>query len=92
MPAKDSAKIRLVGNAGVEVTVHGRVVLVDAFYRPFPGVAGNPAVPAKTLVHADLILVTHLHGDHFDAPSVIEAARRTGATVAGPDSVIRALY
>ena len=91
MAAGNSIRFRLVGNAGVEVAAHNRVVLVDAFYRPFPGVAGSPAVSAQELVHADLILVTHLHGDHFDALSVIEAARRTGATVAGPDSVVRAL-
>lgn len=91
MAIKTPAKFRLVGNAGVEVTVGGRIVLVDAFYSPFPGVAGSPAVNAHAFVRADLILVTHLHGDHFDVSSLVKAAQRTGAAVAGPDSVIRAL-
>lgn len=91
MPAGASAKFRLVGNAGVEVTAGGRVVLVDAFYRPFAGVAGAPALDPLALDRIDLILVTHLHGDHFDAPSLIAAARRTGAAVAGPGSVVGAL-
>ena len=91
MAADSTARFRLLGNAGVEVSAGGRVVLVDAFYRPFAGVAGDQAVNPRTLVRVDLILVTHLHGDHFDAPSLIAAARRTGATVAGPDSVTGAL-
>lgn len=67
-------KVTYHGHATVLVETLGKKVLIDPFF------TGNPSavVEAKD-VEADLILLTHGHGDHTaDAVSI---SKRTGATV-----------
>lgn len=74
MPA---GKITFLGHASFKLeTAAGKIVYVD------PWLKDNPQCPPdlKNVTAADLILVTHGHGDHLDAdlPSIV---KRTAATV-----------
>ena len=66
-------KIRFLGHAAFEVVIDGKKVLVD------PWVKGNPQSPVKPgELEADIVIVTHDHGDHgFD--DAVEIAKK-GAT------------
>src|SRR5260370_29871644 len=70
-----STRVQWLGHAALLLESDGRTVLIDPF------LTGNPSAAAKAdEVPADLILISHGHGDHVgDAVSI---ARRTGATVA----------
>jgi L-ascorbate metabolism protein UlaG (beta-lactamase superfamily) len=80
-----------IGNEGFHIRSGVVGLYIDAFYRPFPGVARPPVIRPSQAGPAELILVTHNHGDHFDAFGVAEAAYRTGARVIGPSNVIAQL-
>lgn len=76
-----SHQLKWLGHSAFMLTtVSGKVILID------PWLEGNPKAPIgiKDLPKADLVLVTHDHGDHAgDVPAVIE---QTGATlVAQPE-------
>ncbi len=66
-------KVRFLGHAAFEITLDGKKVLVD------PWIKGNPKSPVKPgEVSADIVIVTHEHGDHgFD--DAVEMAKN-GAT------------
>lgn len=78
-------KIKQIRNATLVLEYGGMTFLIDPYlgakgvYPPVPNTA-NPAnnptaelpAAAESLVHADAVIVTHLHPDHFD-----EAAIRT---------------
>lgn len=70
-------KLRLLRNATLKLNVLGRTVLIDPFFAPKhsrPSIAGrspNPLVelPVSTddiLDGVELVIVSHLHSDHFD--------------------------
>ena len=84
-------EIMLIGNEGFRVTVGAAHIYTDPFYGSIPGVAGASRVIPRDVTQADLILITHAHWDHFDADAVADVAVRTGASVVGPNSVVRAL-
>jgi L-ascorbate metabolism protein UlaG (beta-lactamase superfamily) len=70
-----STRVRWLGHAAVLLESDGRRVLIDPF------LTGNPRAAAKAdEVSADLILISHGHGDHVGDSVAI--AQRTGATVA----------
>jgi len=70
-----STRVRWLGHAALLIESDGRTVLIDPF------LTGNPQAAAKAdLVSADLILISHGHGDHVG--DAVAIARRTGATVA----------
>jgi len=75
----EGVALRWLGVSSFEISHAGRVLLFDPFVsRP---VDACPALPAgvRPPEHADAILVTHGHYDHFgDVP---ELARKLGATV-----------
>lgn len=66
-------RMRFLGHAAFEIA-GSKKILIDPF------LTGNPKAVAKPEeVEADLILITHAHGDHVgDAVSI---ARRTGAKI-----------
>jgi L-ascorbate metabolism protein UlaG (beta-lactamase superfamily) len=70
-----STRVRWLGHSALLLESDGRNVLIDPF------LTGNPtaAVDAGE-VPANLILISHGHGDHVG--DAIAIARRTGATVA----------
>jgi L-ascorbate metabolism protein UlaG (beta-lactamase superfamily) len=70
-----STRVRWLGHAALLLESDGRNVLIDPF------LTGNPkAVVSAELVPADLILISHGHGDHVG--DAVAIAQRTGATVA----------
>ena len=71
------AKIRWLGHAGFEIELDGKIVLVD------PWLDGNPKAACKPseIVKADIVCVTHDHGDHLG--DSIEICKRTGAVFLG---------
>ena len=69
-----STRVRWLGHSCLLFESDGRRVLVDPF------LTGNPAAAARAEeVEADLICVSHGHGDHVG--DAVAIARRTGATV-----------
>jgi L-ascorbate metabolism protein UlaG (beta-lactamase superfamily) len=69
-----STRISWLGHAALLVKSDGRTVLIDPFLTNNPKATANASE-----VPADLILISHGHGDHVgDAVSI---AQRTGATV-----------
>ena len=70
-----STRVRWLGHAALLVESDGRNVLIDPF------LTGNPKAAARAdEVPADLILISHGHGDHVG--DAVAIAKRTGATVA----------
>jgi L-ascorbate metabolism protein UlaG (beta-lactamase superfamily) len=66
--------IRWLGHSAFTLTDGSTTVLVDPF------LTGNPKAPVSAEeVEADVILLTHGHGDHYG--DVVDVAQRTGATV-----------
>ncbi len=66
--------IRYLGHSAFQLTSGGTTVLVDPF------ITGNPkATVSADDLSADVILLTHGHGDHLG--DTVSIARRTGATV-----------
>jgi L-ascorbate metabolism protein UlaG (beta-lactamase superfamily) len=70
-------KLRLLRNATLKLDIMGKTILIDPFFAPkgsrpsFTGRAPNPLVelPASTeeiLDGVELVVVSHLHADHFD--------------------------
>lgn len=69
-----SVSIKWLGHSAYSLDIDGHKVLIDPF------VSGNPA--AKTApndLEAEVILLTHAHGDHVG--DSVEIAKRTGALV-----------
>lgn len=69
-------RLTYLGHSAVLLEASGGRVLIDPF------LTGNPRAGARPDdVAADLIVLTHAHGDHWGDTEAI--ARRTGATVVG---------
>ncbi len=71
-------RLRYLGHSGIEIHLaDGRTLLIDPF------LTGNPraAVTADEIPRADLILLTHAHGDHLG--DAVQLARRLGSMVVG---------
>jgi L-ascorbate metabolism protein UlaG (beta-lactamase superfamily) len=77
-------KMKLIRNATLKLDFAGSVILIDPFFAPkgtrpsFTGRAPNPLVdlpetPDEILNGVELVIVSHLHADHFDpvAQSVV---------------------
>ncbi len=70
-----STRVRWLGHSALFLESNNRTVLIDPF------LTGNPKAAVKADdVSADLILISHGHGDHVG--DSIAIAQRTGATVA----------
>lgn len=67
------ARVTWLGHACFKIEMGGKVVLVD------PWLDGNPSSPirASEIKSADIICVTHDHGDHLG--QAVELCKRTGA-------------
>ncbi|MGJ8672106.1 MBL fold metallo-hydrolase [Rubritalea sp.] len=70
-------KIQLIRNATLRIQYNGHILLLDPFLSPagvlppFAGIQPNPTVelpmaPEAVIADAELIMLTHLHPDHFD--------------------------
>jgi len=68
-----------IHHASLMLAYKGRHILIDP--APLDGAQGDAVTaPYKAMPRPDLILITHIHGDHFNVP-ILEA-------VSGPDTVI----
>ncbi|MBO9531662.1 MAG: metal-dependent hydrolase [Solirubrobacteraceae bacterium] len=66
--------IRYLGHSAFQITSGSTTLLVDPF------ITGNPKAPVSAdELSADVILLTHGHGDHLG--DTVDIAKRTGATV-----------
>jgi len=69
-----SVTLRWIGHSAYSLEIDGHNVLIDPF------VSGNPVAKAAAKdLAADVILLTHAHGDHVG--DSVEIAKRTGALV-----------
>ncbi len=69
-------RLTYLGHSAVHIQTSGGDVLIDPF------LSGNPRAAARPEdVAADLVVLTHAHGDHWGDTEDI--AKRTGATVVG---------
>src|SRR4051794_41943757 len=69
-----AANVRWLGHSAFHLSGGGADVLIDPF------LTGNPKAAATAdEVPADVILLTHGHGDHLG--DTVDIAKRTGATV-----------
>src|SRR5215469_2487295 len=69
-----STRVRFLGHAALLLESDGRTVLIDPF------LTGNPkAAASASELPANLIVISHGHGDHVG--DAIAIAARTGATV-----------
>ena len=70
-------RIRWLGHSGFEVELANKILLID------PWLTGNPlaTMKASDIEKADVVCVTHDHGDHLG--DAIEICKRTGATFVG---------
>jgi L-ascorbate metabolism protein UlaG (beta-lactamase superfamily) len=91
-PHHGALSLTYLGVAGWTIDDGHHVVVVDPYFSRVPdsahAVSDSVAVSARAPAHADLIVVGHAHYDHaVDAPAV---ARRTGADLLAPVSVLAA--
>jgi L-ascorbate metabolism protein UlaG (beta-lactamase superfamily) len=70
-------RIRWLGHSGFEIELANKILLID------PWLTGNPlaAVTASDIKKADIVCVTHDHGDHLG--DAVEICKRTGAPFVG---------
>jgi L-ascorbate metabolism protein UlaG (beta-lactamase superfamily) len=70
-------ELRLIRNATMRLKYGGRLIVTDPYLaekhslRSFAGISPNPLVelpckPAEVLANAELVIISHLHTDHFD--------------------------
>ncbi len=71
-------EINMLGIGAVKLFSEQAIVYIDAF---------SELVKPQGIKKADLILVTHADGDHFEPQETARAAVETGAIIVGPPSI-----
>ncbi len=71
-------EVNLLGIGAVKLRSEQAIIYIDAF---------SELVKPQHIEQADLILVTHGDGDHFEPQETARAAMATGAIVIGPPSI-----
>ncbi|MDE2498621.1 MAG: MBL fold metallo-hydrolase [Alphaproteobacteria bacterium] len=85
--AKGALDIHAIHHASMMLTWNGLHVLVD----PAPVAPGvDPATPYKALPTPDVILITHIHPDHFNVP-ILEAVAGPKTEIISPQNVYDAM-
>lgn len=79
-----SVAVQFLGNAGVCLRRGEARAYVDSFFYPAPHVGTPPVLKGRDAQKADVILVTHIHADHFLGAEIAAAAQASGAVVVGP--------
>ena len=98
--AGEKAKVTYVANEGVMIEAGGRKILIDSLHRFYRETYAYPTDPVKNdlepakgiFAKADLVLVSHIHGDHFSAESVgLHLLNNPSASLASSPQVIDAV-
>ncbi|GAB3568249.1 MBL fold metallo-hydrolase [Amycolatopsis endophytica] len=68
----DGLSLRFLGHSTVRLEIAGRIVLTDPVLTKSVGglVRVAPPLDPATYADADLVLISHLHGDHLHVPSL----------------------
>ena len=81
-------EVLYLANEGVLIRTGEQSVLIDGLFRPYRHYAHVPAEQSQALEAAqapfggaDLILVSHIHGDHFHPQSVANYLKRQGGSI-----------
>jgi L-ascorbate metabolism protein UlaG (beta-lactamase superfamily) len=78
-----------LGQSSVALRLGGSTVLVDPYLSPHPDRLVPPPFAPEEARGADLVLITHDHLDHLDAPALPAiAAASPGATVVVPEEIV----
>lgn len=92
-------RFRLIRSATLRLRYAGRELLVDPYFAPrhsrpsFTGRSQNPLIelpipPAEIMAGVELVIVSHLHSDHFDP----EAQRLLPRDLIAPESLVIAVH
>lgn len=66
-----SALVTFIGHSTVHIEMDGVRLLTDPLLKPFVGFLRRQVPqPDRSLLDVDAVLISHLHGDHFDLPSL----------------------
>jgi len=85
--AHGALTIHPIHHASLMLTWQGKHILVD----PAPiDDAKDPTTPYRALPTPDIILITHIHGDHFNVP-ILEAVVNSNTDIYCPMNVFNAL-
>lgn len=76
--SSDGARVTYIANEGVMIEAGGKKILIDALHRFYKDAYAFPPDPVREdlenakgkFADVDLVLVSHIHGDHFSAESV----------------------
>jgi L-ascorbate metabolism protein UlaG (beta-lactamase superfamily) len=85
--SKGEVLIHPIDHASLLLSWDGKAIYVDPVSRAF---SSGQTLDYRSLPRADLILVTHAHGDHFDA-TCIASIKATNALIVAPSSVYQSL-
>ena len=69
------AEITYVGHSSVLVAMDGVVLLTDPLFRRWVAHLWRVVPPVRELPEPDAVLVSHQHGDHLDARSLLQLGR-----------------
>ena len=84
--AKGTLEIHAIHHASLMLSWNGKNVLVD----PAPAKDADGIALYKALPKPDLIVITHIHGDHFNVP-ILEAVAGPDAQIVAPQDVYDAM-
>jgi len=74
-----------IHHASMMLTYKGQNILIDP--APLDGAQGDAVTaPYRAMPRPDFILVTHIHGDHFNAP-ILEAVAGANTVIIAPQNV-----
>lgn len=77
-----SAVVTFVGHSTVHIEMDGVRILTDPLLKRFVGFLHRQVPqPDQSLLEVDAVLISHLHGDHFDLPSLERLGRSVNLIV-----------
>ena len=77
-PRQAAAVVTFVGHATVLIEMEGVRLLTDPLLRSFIGpLRRQEPLPGDDIQQIDAVLISHLHGDHFDVASLKKLGRDT---------------
>ena len=78
-PAEGSVAFWWLGQHSVVLKLAGKVIYIDPYLKPDDRRRVGPPLTPEQVTHADLVLLTHDHGDHIDPFAVPGIAKASPA-------------